>query len=313
MHADPVDKPQKSWIVRAAPAPARPYVRLMRLDGPIGTWLLLLPCWWGMALASAAGHAANGAWWPDPWQMALFGIGALVMRGAGCTINDILDRDFDARVARTRSRPIPAGEITVPQALLFLAAQLALAFLILLQFNPPTIWLGIASLALVFPYPLMKRITWWPQLFLGLTFNWGALMGWTAVTGRLAPAEMLPAIVLYAAGIFWTLGYDTIYAHQDKADDVLIGVKSTALKLGAASRTWIAGFYAATVLGIAIAAELAGLSRWYLLPLAVAGLHLLWQVSRWQPDDPDDCMRMFKSNRDFGLVVLVGLIAGGLS
>ncbi len=312
MHADPIDIPSKSWIDHAAPAPARPYLRLMRLDRPIGTWLLLLPCWWGMALASAAGLAPGAAWWPDPWQMALFGIGAVLMRGAGCTINDILDRDFDARVARTRTRPIPSGEISVPQAVIFLAAQLSVALLILLQFNRPTIWLGIASLALVFPYPLMKRITWWPQLFLGLTFNWGILMGWTAVTGSIAPAAMVAPVLLYAAGIFWTLGYDTIYAHQDKADDALIGVKSTALKLGAASRQWVAGFYAATVLSIAVAAEIAGLASWYVPPLALAGLQLAWQVRYWDPDDPADCLRMFKSNRAFGLVVLIGLIAGGL-
>ncbi len=313
MHADPVDIPQKSWIDHVAPAPARPYLRLMRLDRPIGTWLLLLPCWWGMALASAAGLAPGGAWWPDPWKMALFAVGAVLMRGAGCTINDILDRDFDAKVARTRTRPIPSGEITVPQALAFLSAQLAVALLILLQFNTPTIWLGVASLALVFPYPLMKRITWWPQLFLGLTFNWGALMGWTAVTGTAALPDMLPAILLYAAGIVWTLGYDTIYAHQDKADDALIGVKSTALRLGTASRGWVAGFYGATVLGIAAAAELAGLAPWYAIPLALAGLQLAWQVWRWDPDNPADCLATFQSNRGFGLVVLIGLIAGGLA
>jgi 4-hydroxybenzoate polyprenyltransferase len=236
----------------------------------------------------------------------------MVMRGAGCTINDILDRDIDALVARTRTRPIPSGEITVPQALIFLAAQLALGLVILLQFNWPAIWLGAASLALVFPYPLMKRITWWPQLFLGLTFNWGALLGWVAVTGTAAPADMIPAVILYAAGICWTLGYDTIYAHQDKADDVLIGVKSTALRLGAASRKWVAGFYVMTVFGIATAAWSAGLSVWFLPPLAIAALQLAWQVARWNPDDPADCWRMFKSNRDFGLLVLVGLIAGGL-
>ena len=313
MHADPADIPQGSWIDRAAPAPARPYLRLMRLDRPIGTWLLLLPCWWGMALASAAGHAPGGAWWPDPWQMALFAVGAVLMRGAGCTVNDILDRDFDAKVARTRTRPIPSGQVTVFQALVFLAAQMAAALGILLQFNPPTIWLGVASLGLVFPYPLMKRVTWWPQLFLGLTFNWGALMGWTAVTGSADPAAMIPAVILYGAGICWTLGYDTIYAHQDKADDVLIGVKSTALRLGSASRRWIAGFYAAALLGLAIAAESAGLARWSLALLAAAGLQLAWQVARWSPDDPADCLRMFKSNRDFGLLVLAALIAGGIA
>ena len=312
MHADPVDIPEQSWIDRAAPAPARPYLRLMRLDRPIGTWLLLLPCWWGMALASSAGLAEGGLWWPNLWQMALFAAGAIVMRGAGCTINDILDRDFDALVARTRTRPIPSGEITVPRALAFLVAQFAVALLILLQFNGPTIWLGVASLALVFPYPLMKRITWWPQLFLGLTFNWGALIGWIAVTGSAAPAGMIPAVILYAAGICWTLGYDTIYAHQDKADDALIGVKSTALRLGDASRAWIAGFYVLTVLGIAAAAQSAGLAAWFLPPLAVATLQLAWQVARWDPDDPADCLRMFKSNRAFGLLVMVGLIAGGM-
>ncbi len=313
MHADPTDIPEQSWIDRFTPGPIRPYLRLMRLDRPIGTWLLLLPCWWGLALASAAGLAGHGIWWPDLWQMALFAAGAVVMRGAGCTVNDILDRDFDAMVARTRTRPIPSGEITVPQALAFLVAQLLVGLAILLQFNWPTIWLGVASLALVFPYPLMKRITWWPQLFLGLTFNWGALMGWMAVTGDATPASMIPAAILYAAGICWTLGYDTIYAHQDKADDVLIGVKSTALRFGDASRRWIAGFYGLTVIGIAAAAQSAGLSVWYLPPLAVAALQLAWQVARWEPDDPADCLRMFKSNRAFGLLVLVGLIAGGLA
>lgn len=286
------------WIDRFAPEPLRPYLRLARLDRPIGTWLLLFPGWWSIALA--------GQGMPDLWLMALFGIGAVVMRGAGCTVNDILDRDFDAMVERTRSRPIPSGQVTVRQALAFLALQLLIGLAVLVQLNLFSIGLGVLSLLLVFAYPLMKRITWWPQAFLGLTFNWGALMGWTAVRGELD----WPALVLYAAGIVWTLGYDTIYAHQDKEDDARIGVKSTALRLGDQSKIWIYGFYTLTFVGIGLAGRLAGLGPFFLPVLMAAALQLSWQVGTWRPDDQTDCLDKFKSNRWFGWLVLAAILAG---
>jgi len=294
------------WIDRQLPTAWRPYGRLMRLDRPIGTWLLLLPCWWGLALA---GHPDGGAW-PDPWQAILFAIGALVMRGAGCTINDIVDVDFDARVERTRSRPIPSGEVSRRQALLFLGGQLIVGLIILVQFNTTTIWLGIASLALVVPYPLMKRITFWPQLWLGLTFNWGALMGWAAVTGSIFGPGDWPAWIIYLAGIFWTLGYDTIYAHQDKEDDALIGVKSTALKLGTASRSWIAGFYAVSLVLLIAAAALQSLHALAYIVLAGAAIHLVWQITAWKMDEPADSLAKFNSNTLFGLLVALAYVVG---
>ncbi len=292
-----------SWQERCLPVPFRPYFRLARLDRPIGTWLLLFPCWWSLALAFPG--------WPDRrwlWLALLFGVGAVVMRGAGCTVNDILDRDLDAQVERTRGRPIPSGQVTVRQALFFMALQMGLGLLVLLQLVPMAIGLGVASLVLVFTYPLMKRITWWPQAFLGLAFNWGALMGWAAVRDGLA----LPALVLYGAGIAWTLGYDTIYAHQDKEDDARIGVKSSARRLGCQSRPWIAGFYAATVVGIGMAGWLAGLNALFLVGLGLGAGQLAWQLWSWDLDDPADCLLRFKSNRWFGWFILAGLVAGNL-
>lgn len=291
------DIPTAGWIDRLAPACLRPYLRLARLDRPIGTWLLLLPCWWGLALASPG--------WPDPGDLALFAIGALVMRGAGCTINDLADRKIDPLVARTATRPIAGGQVSVLQALVFLGLLLLAGLLVLVQFNAFTIQVGTASLVLVVVYPFMKRVTYWPQLFLGLTFNWGALVGWSAVAGSLAPA----AVLAYAAGIFWTLGYDTIYAHQDKADDILVGVKSTALKFGAATRPWLVAFYGATVALLAGAGFSAGLVWPYFAALALGGLHLGWQIRTVDIDDPIDCLAKFKSNRDFGLIVFTGTVA----
>jgi 4-hydroxybenzoate polyprenyltransferase len=316
------DIPRGSWIDRLLPAPARPYARLMRLDRPIGTWLLLFPCWWGFFLASPGdvlgGGVALQLWrsvtTSDPlglWVVAmglLFAIGAVVMRGAGCTYNDIVDRDFDAKVARTALRPIPSGQITVRQAVVFLIAQLLVGLLILLAFNRFTILLGILSLALVFTYPLMKRVTYWPQAFLGLTFNWGALMGWAAVTGGLG----LPALALYAGGIAWTLHYDTIYAHQDKEDDALVGVKSTALKLAAHTKPWLVGFSIATVVLFEIAAALAHLGWPAMLAVAAVALHLTWQILTVELDDPADCLAKFRSNRWIGWILLAGIIAGQL-
>ena len=288
------------WTLRLSPAPLRPYLRLARIDRPIGTWLLLFPCWWGLGLAAAAAGA-----WPNWLFVLLFGIGALVMRGAGCTYNDLVDRDFDARVARTATRPIPSGEVTPRQAAAFMALQMLIGLAVLLQFNGFSILLGLASLVLVFSYPFMKRVTYWPQAWLGLTFNWGALMGWAVIEGSLA----LPAVLLYAAGIVWTLGYDTIYAHQDKEDDALIGVKSTALKFGAASKTWIAAFYAVTVALLAAAGLAAGLGLPYLVACAAVALQLAWQVRTLDIDDPQNCLDRFRSNRWTGWLLFAGFLA----
>ena len=294
------------WIDRHVPGTVRPYFRLARVDRPIGTWLLLIPCWWGLALATTSVLG------PHPltslWYGVLFAVGSFVMRGAGCTWNDILDREFDARVARTATRPIPSGAVSVKQAFLFLALQLLVGLGILMFFNGFTIALAAASLVLVAAYPLMKRITYWPQAFLGLTFNWGALVGWAAVTGSLE----LPALLLYAAGFFWTLGYDTIYAHQDKEDDALIGVKSTALKFGAKSRPWLWAFYAVAV-GLLAASFWTADLRWTAYPLlALAAYQLATQAARVDFDDPQDCLSKFKSNRYAGLVILAAILAGGV-
>jgi 4-hydroxybenzoate polyprenyltransferase len=291
------DIPTEGWIERFAPAATRPYLRLVRADRPIGTWLLLLPCWWSIALATPS--------WPDAKMLALFAIGAIIMRGAGCTVNDLADRDFDGRVARTRARPIASGQISVLKALIFLALQLLLGLGILLQFNAFAVALGVSSLVLIVLYPFMKRITYWPQLFLGFTFNWGALLGWAAVRGDLATLPLM----LYAAGIFWTLGYDTIYAHQDKEDDVLIGVKSTALKFGDATKPWLTGFYAITVMILAAVGFMASLAWPYYVGLGLGAWHLVWQIKSINTDDPKNCLRRFKSNRDFGLILLAGIIA----
>lgn len=292
------DIPVGNWIDRWVPAGLRPYLRLMRLDRPIGTWLLLFPCWWSAALA------AEG--WPDPLLFALFAIGAVVMRGAGCTVNDIADHRFDAKVKRTMGRPIPSGAVSVPRAWAFLGLQLALGLLVLLQLNHTAILVGAAALLLVFPYPLMKRITYWPQAWLGLTLNWGALLGWAAVTGEIG----VPALLLYAAGLLWTLGYDTIYAHQDKDDDILIGVKSTALRLGEATPVWLVGFYGGALALIAAAGYAANVAWPFYPMLGLAGLQLAWQIRRVDIDDGDDCLAKFKSNRAFAALVLAAVIAG---
>ena len=291
------DIPAGGWVDRYVPAAWRPYIRLARYDRPIGTWLLLFPCWWAIALATPG--------WPSLWLIVLFGIGAMAMRGAGCTYNDICDRNFDAQVARTRNRPLPAGEVTVKQAVVFLVAQLAVGLAILLSFNRFAIAVGAASLMLVFTYPLMKRVTFWPQVFLGLAFNWGALLGWAAVRGDLA----LPAFLLYAGGILWTLGYDTIYAHQDRTDDVFAGVKSSARALGV-SKPWLYGFYAGAAVFFTMAGAAASLSYVFHAGMALGAAHLAWQVWVVDLNDPKDCLRIFKSNRVFGWTLLLAVIAG---
>jgi 4-hydroxybenzoate polyprenyltransferase len=300
------DALQGNWVDLYAPDRMRPFLRLSRADRPIGTWLLLLPCWWGLGLA-----AMGDGWrlW-DIWIALGCAAGAWLMRGAGCTWNDITDRDFDAAVARTRSRPIPSGQVSVKQALLWMFVQMALAGGILLSYNAATIALGLSSLVLVAIYPFAKRFTWWPQLFLGLAFNWGVIVAYTAHAGW----PGLPAILLYLAGIGWTLFYDTIYAHQDKEDDVLIGVKSTARLFGDSTGKWLAFFLVAIVVlmtGAIVAALLpdagvAQLGLGLIAPWAV-GWHLWWQLRKLDTADPANCHRLFLSNRDTGLIAALFL------
>jgi 4-hydroxybenzoate polyprenyltransferase len=302
--ATPAAAIARSWV-DGAPRKAQPYLRLMRLDRPIGTWLLFLPCVFGLALGAAYQSRGFGTW-ADVTLVGLFGIGSVVMRGAGCTFNDIVDRDIDAAVARTRGRPIPSGAVSVTAAFVFLAAQCALGLGILLTLNLFSVMLGASSLILIAVYPFMKRITWWPQAWLGLTFNWGALLGFAAITGTLA----MPALLLYASCFFWTLGYDTIYAHQDKDDDALIGVRSTARLFGDRSRTWIGGFYLLTFV-LSAAAMGSALARPF-VPLALlipAGAQFVWQVRTLDIASPTKCDKLFRSNRDAGLLIAVAVIA----
>jgi 4-hydroxybenzoate polyprenyltransferase len=290
-----------NWVDTRAPSWSRPYLRLSRLDRPIGSWLLLMPCWWSAALAAGIAHDLT----PLPLNIALFFVGAFVMRGAGCTWNDITDRDLDAMVERTRSRPIPAGQVSVKQALVFLAVQALIGLAVLLQFNRFAVLTGIASLVIVAVYPFMKRITWWPQIVLGLAFSWGALMGFAATFGRID----LTALVLYAGSIAWVIGYDTIYAHQDAEDDALIGIKSTARLFGARTHQALMVFYGLAVVLIGVALVLAGASYPAWIGLAAFAVHLCWQISRLEIGDPALCLRIFKSNRDAGLLLFAGLLA----
>src|SRR6056297_2433211 len=292
-----------NWVDRLAPPATRPYLRLSRADRPIGTWLLLLPCWWGLTLAMLADGQAG---WHDLWIFTGCAIVAFLMRGAGCTWNDITDRDIDGSVARTASRPIPSGQVTVRGAAMWMCAQALIAFGILLTFNWAAIALGVLSLLPVAIYPFAKRFTWWPQIFLGLAFNWGALLAWTAHTGRLE----WPAVVLYMAGIAWTLFYDTIYAHQDAEDDALIGVKSTARLFGQNTPKWLLLFLILSVALQSLAvimAAVAGSSPALLVALLgpwAMGWHMQWQMRRLDLDDNDRLLTLFRSNRDAGLLPL---------
>ena len=289
-----------NWVDTLAPAWSRPYLRLARLDRPIGSWLLLLPCWWSSALATVAAHAKG----PSLLHIALFFIGAFAMRGAGCTWNDIVDRDLDGSVERTRSRPIPSGQVSVRQAAAFLILQSLIGLAVLLAFNGFTVALGIASLLIVAVYPFMKRITYWPQIVLGLAFSWGALMGWAGAFGRLDLAPLL----LYAGSISWVIGYDTIYAHQDRDDDALIGIKSTALLFGPRTKPMLALFYGLAVILIGAAGAAAGAGIVFAVGLIAFAAHLGWQVARLDIRDPDNCLSVFKSDRDAGLILFAGLI-----
>ncbi len=322
------DAVEGSWVYRMAPRAVRPYLKLARMDRPVGTWLLLWPALWAIMLSASiheygdlsitSGNTAQqlAAFWARlildyieiVVAMLLFAIGATVMRGAGCTYNDIVDRDFDAQVDRTKSRPIPAGEVSVKMAWAFLVLQCLIGLNILLLLSPTAQMLGVASLVLVAIYPFMKRITYWPQLWLGLTFNWGALMGWAAMTDDIAPA----AIALYVGGVFWTLGYDTIYAHQDTEDDAMIGVKSSALALGDKTQIFVAIFYAIFLICLIGAGMLANVSNFYYIGLAFAAMHLMWQVRIVDIHDGQVCLKVFRSNIHFGWIILIAIILGQL-
>ncbi len=290
-----------NWVDRIAPESWRPYLRLARADRPIGVWLLLWPCWWSLGLAGVSA----GAGYPSLWYMLLFAIGSFVMRGAGCAWNDIIDRDYDSRVARTMSRPIPSGQISLLQAQVFMCLLAFIGLGVLLQFNQFAILLGIASLLPVAIYPFMKRFTYWPQLVLGFAFNWGALMGWAAEFGSLSLAPLL----LYGGAVAWTVGYDTIYAHQDKEDDALLGLKSTALKFGEKTKPWLALFYVMTLAGILAAGYFAGAGLAFFLIMAAGAAHLTWQTVTLDVTDERNCLKRFRANRDFGAIVFAALVA----
>ncbi|MEQ1647507.1 MAG: 4-hydroxybenzoate octaprenyltransferase [Hyphomicrobiaceae bacterium] len=290
-----------NWVDRYAPNWFRPFGQLARFDRPIGAWLLLFPCWWGQALGEIyAGHS-----FPNIWYILLFFVGAFVMRGAGCTYNDIVDRNYDGRVERTASRPIPSGRVSVAEASAFAGLQCLIGLAVLLHFNWYTVVLGASSLLLVAAYPFAKRFTFWPQLVLGLTFKWGALVGFTAIVGTMA----LPSALLYIGCILWTIGYDTIYAHQDKEDDALLGLKSTALRFGAATHAWLTGFYIGAILFWFVATLQAGAGWLTISALGIVALHMVWQITTLDTSDGANCLERFKSNRIIGWIVFIGLLA----
>ncbi|KGN58515.1 4-hydroxybenzoate polyprenyltransferase, mitochondrial isoform X1 [Cucumis sativus] len=297
-------KAEMSWISLYLPKKFQPYAHLARLDKPIGTWLLAWPCMWSITLAAPPGQL------PDFKMLTLFGCGALLLRGAGCTINDLLDRDIDTKVERTKLRPVASGQLTQPQGISFLGLQLFLGLGILLQLNNYSRILGASSLLLVFSYPLMKRFTYWPQAYLGLTFNWGALLGWAAIRGTLDPAIVLP---LYFSGVFWTLVYDTIYAHQDKGDDLKVGVKSTALRFGDSTKEWITMFGIANIGCLALSGYNADIGWPFYALLAAASGQLAWQIFTVDLSSRADCNRKFISNKWYGALVFSGILLGRLS
>jgi 4-hydroxybenzoate polyprenyltransferase len=299
------DIPKGGWIEKVLPKVARPYAILMRLDRAIGTWLLLLPCWWSLALG----------WQLNPnkitlWELAylylVFSVGAIVMRGAGCTVNDLWDRKLDQLVERTANRPIASGMISVPRATMFLLFQLSIGLFVLLQLNETCWLLGISVLLLVFSYPAFKRFTYWPQFILGLTFNWGALMGWVAITGEID----FVCVGLYVTGIFWTLGYDTIYAHQDKTDDEVIGVKSSALALKDKTKPFIYITYSLTILGLLLIGWINLFEIPFFIFCSIAFSQLIWQIYTVNLDEPSDCLKKFKSNRLFGFLITIAIFSG---
>jgi len=334
------DAHRQNWVDRSAPETLKPWLKLGRFDRPIGIWLLLIPCWQGIALALAQYRKTPDLY--DLWLVIGFALGAVLMRAAGCAFNDVVDREIDRQVARTADRPVASGRIGVKQALAFIAVCCLISLGILLTLPMTAIWLGVGSLVLVAAYPFMKRITWWPQAWLGLTFNWGALMGfaaalplaaatllpdviasefrpfwWSSASGSeygtaLAWQTYLPALWLYLGGVFWTLGYDTIYALQDIEDDAMVGVKSSARRLGGRVRTGVALFYALAVLCAALAGSQAGLGPIFAIGMLVYAGHLAWQVRSLRTGDPALALKLFKSNREAGLILLVAIVSGGL-
>jgi 4-hydroxybenzoate polyprenyltransferase len=298
------DAPSNNWVYRVLPRHMWPFAQLARWDRPIGWQLLMWPCFWSAALAAnAAKDLGQFPFGQFLWHLVLFFIGAVAMRGAGCTYNDLVDHKIDMEVARTRSRPLPSGRATRFQAKMFIAIQSLIGLLVLLQFNPFAILLGILSLAIVAIYPFAKRFTDWPQFFLGLAFSWGALMGWAGVFASLCWAPVL----LYFAAIAWTIGYDTIYAHQDKEDDALIGVRSTARLFGDDTKAWLIGLYGLTLLFLILAYAAAGVGTLAYLGLAIAAGMFAWQVAVLDIDDGDQCVALFRSNNRVGAIIFIGL------
>lgn len=292
------DAVKDNWVDSLAPIFARPYLRLSRADRPIGTWLLYIPCIWGILLAAIYDENLQIR---DAWLILASGAGAWLMRGAGCTWNDITDRDYDSKVARTRSRPIPSGQVTVPQAAAWMGFQAIIAFAILLSFGQQAVIMGITSLGFIAVYPFAKRFTWWPQVFLGLAFNWGALLGWVAHHGSLE----WPAVVLYLSGVAWTLFYDTIYAYQDTKDDALIGVKSTALLFGEYGSRWLSLFLGLSVVlmavAIAMVLPISSSSFWIaIIGPALFGCHMAWQLYILDTNDSKILLRLFRAMRNVG-------------
>jgi 4-hydroxybenzoate polyprenyltransferase len=294
------DASRRNWFDRFAPDWLKPYGRLARWDRPVGWWLLLWPCWWSTALVGVATERALNV-----WHLVLFLVGAVAMRGAGCTYNDLVDRDLDAHVERTRNRPLPSGAVTPGQAVLFLILQALVGAVILLQFNGYTIVLGLASLLVVAVYPFAKRVTHWPQFVLGLAFSWGALVGWSATAGRLGPAP----VALYLGAVLWTIGYDTMYALQDKEDDALIGVRSTARLFGQHSRLAIAAFYVAAFVLFGFAAVMADAGIFAFAGIGAGLLHAISLVVTLDPDNPRNCLERFRANSTTGWIVFAGLVA----
>jgi 4-hydroxybenzoate polyprenyltransferase len=305
------DAPSGHWVYRALPRGLWPYAQLARWDRPIGWQLLMWPCWWSAALAASAGARAGAPLLdvlPSPLHLFLFLVGAIAMRGAGCTYNDLVDENIDAAVERTRSRPLPSGQVRRRQAWAFLVAQSLVGLAVLLQFNWFTVMLGIGSVAVVAAYPFMKRVTNWPQLVLGLAFSWGALMGWAALFGSLDAAPVL----LYCGSILWVIGYDTIYAHQDKEDDAIVGVRSTARLFGEKTTLWLTGLYLGALFLIGTAYAAAEVPMPALAGLLAAGVHMVRQIRTLDIDDAGQCLRLFKSNAMVGLLIFLGLLGGAV-
>ncbi len=305
------DAPSRHWVYRGLPRAAWPYAQLARWDRPIGWQLLLWPCWWSAGLGALA-YARPGEpladVLPSPVVLLLFLAGAIAMRGVGCAYNDIVDAKIDALVERTRSRPLPSGQVTKRQAWIFLVAQALVGLVVLLQFNGFAILLGLCSMVVVAAYPFMKRVTDWPQLVLGLAFSWGALMGWAAEFGDLDG----PAGMLFVGSVLWTIGYDTIYAHQDKEDDAIVGVRSTARLFGERTKPWLAGLYGGALACFAIAFASAEAPLPALAGLVAAGAHMARQIYALDIDNPDQCLKLFRSNNVVGWLIFLGLLGGGV-